>query len=98
MTQSNRFRLIVFEGNSHEAAAVHESELDDWARYEHLKLPGFDGSYSLSLSGLWGQFFETDHAPIEQTLTGYETIIKFGGTMQLKQLFRVTLELATRQQ
>ena len=95
MTRAERFRLTVFEGNSTEAAAVHEDETGSWGQYERLRLPGFDGSYSLSLSGLWAAFFESGQTRVEQTLTGYETIVKFGNTMQLKQEFRVTVELAT---
>lgn len=95
MSRSKRFCLIVIAGNSSEAAAVCEGDLDDWKRYEQLKMPGFDGSYSLSLSGLWAEFFENGHVPVEHVVTGYETIVKFGDTMQLKQDFRVTIELAT---
>lgn len=95
MSQAGRFRLTVFEGSNTEAAAVYENELRDWGKYERLRLPGFDGSYSLSLSGLWAAFFANEQMPIEHTLTGYETIVKFGNTMQLKQDFRVTVELAT---
>ena len=92
-----RFRIIVYEGSSTEAAATYENDLTSWADYEGLRMPGFDGSYSLSLSGLWAEFFAKDHAAVEQVLTGYETIVKFGDTMQLKQAFRVTIELAPTQ-
>lgn len=95
MTKAERFRLTVFQGNSTDAADVHEDDVGNWGHYERLRLPGFDGSYSLSLSGLWAAYFENGQTRIEQTLTGYETIVKFGNTMQLKQNFRVIVEPAT---
>ena len=65
---------------------------DDWANHTRLKFPGFDGSISLSLEDFWLNVLNNKTESCVQLLEGYETIIKYGDTMQLKEPFMVELK------
>ena len=88
-----KFELKIYCGKSNNGSCEYEVEgdCDQWSQYTQIKLPGFDGSVSLSLEGLWENAIQSKHNSISEVITGYETIVKFGSTQQLKTSYFVEL-------
>ncbi len=67
---------------------------DEWENYQRVRVPGFDGSVSISLEGFWAAVLEQQLHDATAEVTGYETIVKFGDTQQLKEDFTVVVQVA----
>jgi len=87
------FELEIFNGRHAEGEPEHHysGENDEWLDYLHIKTPGFDGVISLSLEAIWRTAIEQQKTSFIAPVTGYETIVKFGDTMQMKSSFTVKL-------
>ena len=92
---SKRFQLKVFRGKKviEEPETTYSGCMDELTAYQVLKLAGFDGRITLRLDEFWNKVIQEDLVAYTTTLTGYETIIKFGNTMQLKEPFTVAVEI-----
>jgi len=90
------FELEIFTGNRAEGEAEHHysGENDEWLDYQYIKSPGFDGVISLSLEAIWQAAIEQQKTNFIAPVTGYETIVKFGDTMQMKSPFTVKLHIS----
>lgn len=95
------FRITIYLGNSvpnKNSLVEPEREItgsgDEHLQYQHLRVNGFDGGASLSLVDFWKTILEQKLTSYTTTLTGRETIFKFGKTMQLKHNFTVCAEVS----
>ena len=89
------FALTLYQGLDKSGTMVYqtkgiEKDIED---NQWFKFPGFDGVISLSLSSVWESALAHKHQYIEQRVYGYETIIKYNNTMQLKEPFTLILEI-----
>jgi hypothetical protein len=66
---------------------------DEWEHYLRIKIPGFDGAISVALESLWVRVIRQELTQYVEAITGYETIVKMGGTMQLKSKFTVSIAI-----
>ena len=87
------FDIEIFSGSLAEGESEHHysGENDEWLDYLNIKSPGFDGVISISLEGVWRTAIEQQKTNYTAPVTGYETIVKFGDTMQMKSSFTVKL-------
>ena len=92
---NKRFQLKIFRDKkvADEPEATYTGSMDELTAYQVLKLAGFDGRITLRLDDFWNKVIEEGLSEYIATLTGYETIIKFGNTMQLKELFTVVVDI-----
>ena len=67
---------------------------DEWERYLRVRVPGFDGSVSIDLEGFWAAVLEQKLEAAEAEVTGYETIVKFGDTRQLREKFTAVVKIS----
>ena len=58
-----------------------------------MSVPFYDESYTVRVSTVWVDLLETDENRIEQEVEGLCTIIKFGNTLQIREPFRVVVEI-----
>lgn len=90
------FVLRLYRGR----AATGDPELsvsgngEEWKDYLRVRVPGFDGAVSVSLENFWSAVLGQRLESAESEVTGLETIVKFGGTMQLKETFTAVIEVA----
>lgn len=91
-----QFKLDVYRGK--EVNNTPENSYSgvghDWMSYRCIYLQGFDGRITLNLELFWKKVIANKLKTFSQTLLGYETIVKFGDTMQLKEAFTVHAEIA----
>lgn len=80
------FEIKVYCGKSNEGICEYETKVYSalWQQYSLINLAGFDGSVSLSLGGVWEKVIQSKLSTISEVLTGYETIVKYGATQQIK--------------
>jgi len=92
------FLVEIFSGSSIEGEAEYTCHgiNDEWLDYQLVKLPGFDGVITVSLENVWQQALKGNESCYIVPVIGYETIIKFGDTMQMKSHFTVKLSLIYR--
>ena len=90
-----KFDLKIFSGNSNRGDCHYEAEGSsiEWQEYQHIKLPGFDGAVFLSLEAIWKNAIDVKLTSIFLPVIGYETIVKFGATQQLKEQYFVELNI-----
>jgi len=87
------FRVNVYHGNSTEPLAEHVGTGDEWRVKPLLSVPLDDESYSVRVDTVWGDLLRGSRDHIEQQVEGLCTIVKFGDTMQLREPFRVVVEV-----
>ena len=85
------FILTIYEGknSNSEPVFIYEGAADDWEKCYTVHPRGFDESYTLRLEGYLENVLVKKLTEYSETLTGYETIVKYGNTMQLKHPFTV---------
>jgi len=85
------FVLTIYDGKNGdgEPVLVYEGSADDWSNCFIVHPSGFDGNYTLRLEDYLQHVVAKQLAEYSETLTGYETIIKYGNTMQIKHPFTV---------
>ncbi len=91
----NKFNLKIYNGSSTKGKPVFTAagNGDYWKSYITINLPGFDGTIVLSLAEFWDKVLKVNLNQYQESIYGFETIIKFGDTMQLKELFIVVVEV-----
>jgi len=91
-----QFKLDVFRGKevSDSPEKSYSGTGHDWMSYRCIYLEGFDGRVTLNLELFWKKVIANKLDVFTQTLLGYETIIKFGETMQLKEAFTAQAEVS----
>jgi len=89
------FQLQLFSGRSKKGECVFEksSNSNNWQDYIDLKVPGFSGSVSVSLASAWHTVINEQLDSYSGLVTGYETIVKFGNTHQLKENYTVKISV-----
>lgn len=88
------FRLQVYHGNAMAPVAEHVGTGDEWRLKPVLSVPVGDQSYSVRVDGLWSELLQgSSQDRIEQQIEGLCTIVKFGDTVQLREPFRVVVEV-----
>jgi hypothetical protein len=92
------FALTVYPGKNLEAEPAYAASGGggDWGEYTRIRVPGFDSHISLNLETFWRTALEGGHRRYQATVTGLETIHKFGEQSQLRETFTavVTIEYA----
>jgi len=94
-THIKNFKLELFNGDDVEAEPEYscQGEGDEWLNYQQIRLPGFDTTVFVSLEAVWQQAIEQQKPSSIVSVTGYETIVKFSNTMQLKTPFTAKLSI-----
>ena len=70
-----------------------EATATSWHGYVHVRAPGFDGAVSVDLGECWRRALAMDGGRFEGEATGLETNVKFGRTVQLRERFRVVIDV-----
>ena len=89
------FRLRLFTNHNTDV----EPELDitgsteDLADYMSISLPGFDTTVSVSFKDVWPAILNGNLKTYSGKVIGFETIVKFGNTMQLENIYTVMVEI-----
>ena len=89
-----KFHLVLHRGKSASGPAeldVHGVG-DERLAYSVVRRPGFDGSITVRLEDAWRRVIEGRLPRLAAPVTGLETIVKFGKTMQLRESFTVVIE------
>ena len=89
------FTLKVYQGKSitEKPHFSKRGQGNDWVNYTRLRFPGFDETISLSLEDVWRRAINHNLERYQKTIEGYETIVKFGQTKQLVEVFTAVVEL-----
>lgn len=87
------FRVSIFHRNSKETLRTQSGTGEEWKADPVVTVPIRDESYSIRLSTVWVDLFESGLNRIEQDVDGLCTIIKWGDTMQLREPCRVVIEI-----
>jgi hypothetical protein len=87
------YRLNVFHGNATEPLAERIGTVDHWRLNPVIRVRFGDLSYSVRVDSLLSSLPQDCKERIEQHVDGLCTIVKFGDTMQLRETFRVVIEV-----
>ena len=89
------FTLELFNGNDVDREPEYSCQGVglEWLNYQQIKLPGFDAMVSVSLESVWQEAIQQQKSSATVLVTGYETIVKFSNTMQLKTPFTAKLSI-----
>jgi len=89
------FTLELFNGDNLEKTPVYSCQGvgEDWLNYQQIRLPGFDSTISVSLVSVWQEAIEQRKSNHTTAVTGFESIVKFSNTMQLKTPFTAKLSI-----
>ena len=88
------FRVSIYHRSSTEPVREFDGVgADQWQRQPTLSVPFNDESYTVRIDTVWADFLQTDEDRLEQEVEGLCTIVKFGDTMQLREPFRVVIEV-----
>lgn len=90
----SQFELKIYKGSRTEGETEYEAagEGDEWSKYSRISFSGFDGSIKLSLEDFWQFAIENKLEAYQRQLEGYESIVKFGDVMQLKEQYTAVLK------
>jgi hypothetical protein len=87
------FRVNVYHRSSADPVADFVGTGDEWRLRSSLRTPIIDETYTVRVDGVWSDLLQGDQDRIEQDIEGLATIVKFGDTMQLREPFRVVIEI-----
>lgn len=87
------FRVSISHRSSSDSLREHEGIGDEWEVYSTLRIPFSDESYTVRIETVWVDLLEGQSDRIEKEVDGLCTIFKFGDTMQLREPFRVVIEI-----
>lgn len=87
------FRVSIYHGNSTDSIRQYVGTGAEWQLESTLSVPFYDESYTVRIDTVWVDLLKGDENRIEQEVDGLCTIIKFGDTMQLREPFRVVIEV-----
>jgi len=95
INHTKSFELRIFSGQTNQGKCEFETKIEpsEWPQFLQVKLPGFDGSVSVSLEEFWASALQSNQTYYSQAVFGYETIIKFNNTQQLKVPYLVELKV-----
>ena len=87
------FRVDVFHKSSDEPLNYFVGTGDEWHLHPVMNARHMGDSYSVHVDTVWVELLKGSEDRIVKDVEGYCTIVKFGGTMQLKEPFRVVVEV-----
>jgi len=88
-----RFKLELYRRDSELCVWEWEGVGEEWRERPSVSV-GVDGdSYAVRVADAWEALLAGDARRLDTVLEGLCTIIKFGRTMQLRERFRVVIEL-----
>ena len=87
------FRVNIYHRGSTDSIHEHVGAGAEWQLESTLRIPIADESYTVRIDTVWAKLLQGDEDRIEQEVEGLCTIVKFGDTMQLRERFRVVIEL-----
>ena len=87
------FRVNVYHHSSTDPVAEYVGTGAEWRLKSVLRAPIGEYSYSVSVDSVWVELLQGQQNHIEEEVEGLCTIIKFGDTMQLREPFRVVVEI-----
>jgi hypothetical protein len=87
------FRVNVYHRSSADPVAQYVGTGDEWRLRSSLRTPIVDETYTVRVDGVWSDLLQGDQDRIEQDVEGLATIVKFSNTMQLREPFRVVIEI-----
>lgn len=87
------YRVSIFHRSSTDSVREHVGTGDEWQLRPTLSVPFRDESYTVRVDAAWVELFQGTADRVEQEVEGLCTIIKFGDTMQLREPFRVVIEI-----
>ncbi len=95
MTLVQSFELKIYPGANLEAEPAYEASGDgqSWMDHAYVRLPGFDSYISLDLNEFWQTAIEGQHRQYQDSVTGLETIHKFGEQTQLRENFTAVVSI-----
>lgn len=91
----DHFQASIFAGSQTTGETVMDfsGNGQQWQEYLTIKVPGFDGSQTVTLNDFWLEVFSHQSSKITAKLTGLETITKFGNSQQIKMPFTIIAHL-----
>ena len=87
------FRLGIYHYGSTDPIREYVGTGDEWQLESVLSVPYFDHSYSVRIDCVFVELLRSSEDRLEEEVEGLCTIIKFGDTMQLREPFRVVVEV-----
>ncbi len=87
------FRVNIYHGVSTDSIREYVGAGTEWQLESTLRIPIDDESYTVRIDTVWAKLLQGDEDRIEQEVEGLCTIVKFGDTMQLREPFRVVIEV-----
>lgn len=66
---------------------------DEWKARPFLSVSHQEDSFEVPIGDVWAELLEGSQNHIDRTIVGLCTIIKFGQTMQLREQFRVVIQI-----
>ena len=88
------FRVSIYHRISPESVREYRGAGAEWQLKSTLSVPIDDESYTVRVDTVWVDLLQGDQDRIEREVEGLCTIIKFGDTMQLREPFRVVIEVS----
>ena len=87
------FPLCLYHHSSTESLRVYEGVGAEWLFQSKLSVPIHDVSYTVRIDTVFVDLLRGNESRIEQKVEGLCTIIKFGDKLQLREPFRVVIEV-----
>ena len=87
------FRVSIYHRSSPESVREYRGTGAEWQLKATLSVPFDDESYTVRIDTVWVDLLQGNDDRVEQEVEGLSTIIKFGNTMQLREPFRVVIEV-----
>ena len=87
------FRVSIYHRSSTESVNEFHGVGAEWQLKSMLSVPFDDESYTVRIDTVWADLLQRDEDRVEQEVEGLCTIVKFGDTMQLREPFRVVIEV-----
>lgn len=89
----NHFCVSIYHCSSRKSLRGYEGTGAEWQLRPTLSVPYRDESYTVRIDTIWAELLQGKEDRIEKEVDGLCTIIKFGDTMQLREPFRVVIEI-----
>ena len=87
------FCVSIFHTSAKEPLREYNGTGAEWQLKPVLTVPVGEYSYSVRIDGLWVELLRGSETRLEREVDGLCTIIKFGDTLQLREPFRVVIEV-----
>ncbi|MFT7641501.1 MAG: hypothetical protein ACI9G1_003251 [Pirellulaceae bacterium] len=87
------FRLCLYHHSSNESLREYKGVGAEWLLQSTLSVPIYDVSYTVRIDPVFVDLLRGNESHIEQKVEGLCTVRKFGKCLQLRETFRVVIDV-----